>query len=136
MIIKEKYSLDGVVKKAGNKLIIDLGRMIGSQVALEKEEYERDLDIYQDYARTFKNEITLTIPEGYKVEDVSAFNVKIDNESGLFECTAVVEGDKLILKTSKIYKTNYLPADKWPLMTAFLDEAYNLTQKKLLLTKK
>ncbi len=117
-------------------MIVDLGWLIGSQVALDKEEYERDLDIYQDYERTFKNEIILSLPEGYQAEDLSSFNVKIENEGGLFDCSAVMEGDKIILKSTKSYKTNYLSADKWSLMTEFLDEAYDLTQKKLLLLKK
>ena len=126
---------DEFIQKAGPNLILEIGRFIGGQVALEKEEMEREKDVYFDYARSFYNEISFSIPEGYRVVGLEKLAYNIDNETGGFVSSAEVVGDKLYLKSRKFYKHHFVEAEKWPLMVEFLEAAYKFSQEKILLKK-
>lgn len=128
--IKEEF-----IQKAGPNLILDIGRFIGGQIGLEKDELEREQDVYLDYARNFDNEIILTIPEGYKVVGLEKLAYEVENETGGFVGKGEVIGTKLVIKTKKYYKANFAKATDWPLMVEFLEAAYKFSQAKILLKK-
>lgn len=136
LVVTENMTLkDGYIKKAGSNLIIELGKFIGSQVELEKKERERSVDVYLGFAKTFIYEINLEIPEGYTVKGVDALNTSIDNTTGNFITTAVMEENILRVKTTKTYKSNYLKSEQWKDMTPWLDAAFEFNQAKVLLQK-
>jgi len=135
LIVRDKFTLEGLIKKAGKNYILSAGILIGSQVALEDDEYDRTLDAFLTYPRSFVNKITIDLPEGYTISDLSSLNVEFENEAGKFLSTAQLAGNQLIFTTEKSYKVNFLPSDKWKLMTEFLDVAFDLSQKKVLLSK-
>lgn len=135
-IYEEQFELDNLVKKAGPNYIIEAGKLIGGQVELKEEEMERTYDIYMPYPRSFENFITINIPEGYTVEGVDKLNITTENETGGFQSTAKMEGNQLKIYSHKYYIHNFETANKWPLMTAFLESAYDFTQQKVLLKKK
>jgi len=133
---QESFMLkDEFIQKAGPNLILEIGRFIGGQVALEKDEMERKEDVFLDHARCFDNEINLKIPEGYRVVGADKLTYSVENESGGFVSKAEVEGDQLIIKTKKYYKHNFEEAKDWPLMVEFLEAAYKFSQEKILLKK-
>ncbi|UII24179.1 DUF3857 domain-containing protein [Fulvivirga ligni] len=125
----------GAVKKAGRNYLFDIGKFIDMQIKLTDEDRSRFYDIYMPYARSFEYTITFDIPEGYSVEGVEDLNVDVNNEAGGYYSKAEVKGNKLIIDTKKYYNHNFEKADQWGNMVAFLDEAYNFTQKKVLLKK-
>ncbi|MDW3645735.1 MAG: hypothetical protein R8P61_01565 [Bacteroidia bacterium] len=133
---KESFLIkEDLIQKAGPNLILEIGRFIGGQVALEKEEIDRTEDVYLDHARSFDNEIVLSIPEGYKVVGLDKLTYNIENESGGFVSSAKVEGGKLLINTKKFYKHTFEEAKDWPLMVEFLEAAYKFSQEKVLLKK-
>ncbi len=133
---KENYSLKKVVNKAGRNYLLDLGKMIGSQIKLDEEEMKkRQNDIWLAYARSIGNSISLEIPKGYIVEGYQDLNMNVENESGSFVSTAKVEGDKLVVTTKKIYKKNFDKKELWPNYVAFLEAGYNFSQAKVVLKK-
>ena len=133
---KENYSLKKMVNKAGRNYLLDLGKLIGSQIKLDENEMKgRQNDIWLAYARTISNNITLAIPKGYIVEGFQDLNMNIDNESGSFISTAKVEGDKLVVSTKKIYKKNFDKKEQWPNYVAFLEAGYKFSQSKVVLKK-
>ena len=87
------------------------------------------------YPRVFNYDIVLNIPEGYTVKGLDKLNKKVENETGAFISTAKLEGNKLIVSTSKQYKNNYFPREKWKDILAFLEEAIQFTNEKVLLKK-
>lgn len=136
LVVRERMTLkDGYIKKAGNNLIIEIGKFIGSQVELEKKERERSVDIYLGYAKTYVYEINLEIPAGYSVKGLDALNNSIDNVTGNFITTAIMEGNVLKVKTIKTYKSNYLKSEQWNDMSKWLDAAFEFNQAKVLLQK-
>lgn len=131
----EKYKLGDMVKKVGPNYTVNMGALIGSQVAIDKKEIKRDYNIWLNFARTADLTINFDIPAGYKADGVDALKANIDNNTGAFTVSTKVEGQKLVISIKKIYKSDYIVKEDWPKMLEFLDAAYNFTQKKVVLTK-
>ncbi len=125
-----------LIKKAGNNYILEIGKILTKQVEITKKEKDRKNNIYSPYPRSYENEIVFEIPTGYTVSGIEKLNKKVQNETGEFISTAKIEGNKLSIKTSKKYNKYYWPNADWKKMIAFLDEAYQFTQEKVLLKKK
>ncbi|MGK0389715.1 MAG: hypothetical protein ACI94Y_002460 [Maribacter sp.] len=132
---KETFTLDGIIKKAGKNHILNIGMFIGGQVALEEDEMKREYDVYMRYPRSFHNTISLEIPAGYTIEGLENLQKNIINNAGSFVSSAEVDGNKLIVKTAKIYHHNFEKKEDWQKMVAFLEAGYQFTQEKILLKK-
>tara|TARA_R110002012_G_scaffold206357_2_gene376166 strand:+ start:25512 stop:27677 length:2166 start_codon:yes stop_codon:yes gene_type:complete len=132
----ESFNISDVfIKKAGPNYIMEIGKLIGGQVDLSDEERKRTENVYMNYPRSYNYNMTLNIPEGYSVSGLDKLNKNVDNKTGAFMSTAIVKGNQLLITTSKQYKNNYEDNTDWPLMMAFLDEAFQFTNEKILLKK-
>lgn len=123
MVYNVKYTLDGLVKRAGNNYILDAGKLIGTQVKLEDGTRDRTIDVYMSFPRGYEHEIKVAIPDGYKVENIKNLNYNIDNECGQFISSASVEGASLVIKVKKVYKNNYEPTNNWSKLVQMIDAA-------------
>ena len=130
-----KAKADDLLKKAGSNYILEIGKLIGGQIDLTDKERQRKENIHMEYPRCYNYQIRFTIPAGYSVSGLEKLNKSVDNSTGAFISKATIEGDKLVINTSKQYKNNYEPNSNWPLMIAFLDEANQFTNEKILLKK-
>ncbi|MFK7907858.1 MAG: DUF3857 domain-containing protein [Chitinophagales bacterium] len=128
---KESFTLSDLLQKAGGNYILEIGKFIDGQVEITEDMLERHYDIYMPYARSFLNEIELTIPEGYTVGGLESLNQNVENETGAFISTAKIEGNKLLIKAHKTYKNNYEPKENWSKMIDFLEAAYQFSQQKV-----
>lgn len=136
LVYEEDFAIkNNLIKKAGDNYLVEIGKLITAQIEIDKKEKERKNNVYEIYPRSFENEITLDIPAGYTVAGLDKFNKKVENETGGFVSTAVVNGNKLIIKTTKYYKNYYEPNSNWNKMIQFLDASYQFTQEKILLKK-
>lgn len=134
---KEKFALKKLISKAGRNYLLEAGKLIGGQIKLEPSELtERKADIWLSYARTIQNNITVELPAGYTADGIQDLNMNIDNESGAFISTAKLEGEKLLISTTKLYKKNFDKKEAWPNYVAFLEAAYKFSQAKVVLKKK
>ena len=134
---KEKFALKKLVSKAGRNYLFEAGKLIGGQIKLEPAELaERKTDIWLPYARTIQNNIAIEVPAGYTADGFQELNMNVDNESGAFISTAKLEGDRLLISTSKLYKKNFDKKEAWPNYIAFLEAAYKFSQSKIVLKKK
>ncbi|GAA3951123.1 hypothetical protein GCM10022209_55410 [Chitinophaga oryziterrae] len=133
--MKEQFSMDGLVKKAGNNYIVDFGKLITGQIELTTEQRTRSYDINMSYARTVAYQVTVNIPEGYKVEGIENLNKSVINDAGSFVSTTKLEGNTLVVTVRKCYNHAYEPAASWPQMIAFLDAGADFNKQKVLLKK-
>jgi hypothetical protein len=124
-----------LIKKAGPNYILQIGKMIGGQIALEEKEKIRENSIFMSYPRSFSDAITLKIPEGYSVEGIESLNFDVVNETGGFTSKTTLEGNLLKITTMKFYANNFEPKENWSKMISFLDVAYQFSQGKILLKK-
>lgn len=126
----------GLVEQAGGMLILNAGMLIGTQKALQEDEYERTKAVNLNHPRTLTNEISIEIPWGYEAKNLDAFNYDVVTEVGEFKSSATIESGKVVIKTEKAYTSCEFEAEKWSEMTKFLDAAWDFTQQKLVFAKK
>lgn len=126
---------NSLIKKAGENYILEIGKMLSSQIEIDKKEKDRKNNIYLPFPRSFENEIIFEIPSGYSVSGIEKLNKKIENETGQFISNATLSGNKLTIKTKKQYTNYFEPNKNWSKMIEFLDGAYQFTQEKILLKK-
>lgn len=131
----EQYTTKDLIQKAGNRFLISLGNLIGQQAEIGTWEYKRENNVYLNHARSTEHAIRLAIPEGYSVEGFESLNMDFSNETGSFVSTAQLDNGFLVVSASKVYNHHFMEAANWPKMTAFLDAAFNFTQKKVILKK-
>lgn len=134
-VYSSEFSIPGIVKKAGNNFIVEIGKFLGAPLKIDDAQRKRNLDVYAPFARSIYYQISLEIPAGYTAEGVAALNKKIENESGVFTVNATSDGKTVNIKVSKIYKNAFEPHTNWNNMLAFIDAAVDWTNSKLLLKK-
>lgn len=130
-----KYSIEGLVKKAGNNYILDAGKLLGSQLEIEGYERQRTVDVYMPFARTIEREIRINIPSGYKIEGIEALNQNISNNSMSYMSSAHTEGNVLTLKSTKVYKNNFEKAANWAQILEVTDVSNDVYGKSIMLKK-
>lgn len=134
-----KYSFDAsfkdVTKRVGKNYLVNIGKLMEELTPVKSDERARQHNIYMPYARQFKNRVEIQIPQGFKVQDIDKLNRTIENTTGGFLVTAKLEAEKLIVETTRYYKSNYEPVENWPKLLAILDAAYDFTQQQVLLQK-
>ncbi|HEU0137363.1 MAG TPA: hypothetical protein VFQ50_08735 [Flavobacterium sp.] len=136
LVYDETFSLDdSFVKKVGNNLVVEIGKVLTGQIEIGKNERERKTGIYMSFPRTLENDIVFEIPAGYTVSGIEKFNKNITNSTGGFVSTVTQAGNKLTFKTKKYYTNYYEPNSNWLQMIDFLEAAYQFTQEKILLKK-
>lgn len=131
----DEFTAENLAKKAGPNIILELGHLIEQQTTIKEEQKKRTVDVYMDYPRSYDHEFVFTIPDGYTVEGLENFNMKVENGTGGFVSSAVVDGRKLLIKAKKYYSKNFYPASDWDGITAFLNASLNFYNGKILLKK-
>jgi len=124
-----------LLKKAGNNYLFEVGKLIGGQVSVTQDEIDRKQAIHRPYPKSYENNISIQIPEGYKVVGLDKLSKSIKNETGGFESSATVEGNLLKIKTLKFYSNYDEPNSNWNKLRAFLDVSYQFTQEKIMFRK-
>ncbi|MDR2627892.1 MAG: DUF3857 domain-containing protein [Dysgonamonadaceae bacterium] len=117
------YALDGLVKKAGKNLLLDAGKLIGSQWMPDTDDRARTLNAYLPTPRMYVCEIEIQIPESYKVQGLEKLNKSIENEYASFRASASREGSVLKIRTEKSYLRSFVPVAAWKQLLEVMDKA-------------
>lgn len=139
LVYELSYKMDNLVKRAGNNVILSLGKLFCDQLELLPSDRERDVDAYFGTPREYVTRISVGIPSGYTVNEgsLSGLNRLILNESGAFSAnTILVSPDKLQVDIIKRYNKGVLPVSEWPEMLSVLDMASEWNNVSILLEKK
>jgi len=131
----DEFTIEKLVKNSDANYIIDFGKIIGRQNIIKDEDRVRTVDIYINYPKSYDDEYTFTIPDGYSVEGLENFNKSSINETGGFISSAEIKDGKLIVKTREYFNANYYPVNKWEDLLKFLDTYMEFYNTKLLLRK-
>lgn len=128
-----EYTIDGLVKKAGDNLILDAGKLIGTQWVPTEKERIRNWDAYLSAPICIENEIMIQIPLHYTIEGIESLNRNIDNKYGKFSSSATIEGNKLKIITAKIYKQNFVPKNDWNILLNMIDVTNDFYSQSVIL---
>lgn len=135
-VFHSSFLLDGLVKKAGNNYIVEVGKIPGAPFDLKPEQRNRKLDVHMPYARGIEYHITLNIPQGYKAEGIDALNKSVSNETGFFSAEARDLGNNQVsLVIKRHFLTSFEKNENWSKILAFIDAANEWHNAKLLLKK-
>ncbi|MBP7556197.1 MAG: DUF3857 domain-containing protein [Chitinophagaceae bacterium] len=134
-VFSETFALDGLVKKAGNNIIFEIGKIQGQPLAIKDNQRKRAQDVYMPYARSIGYDLRIQIPEGYSVEGLDALKKSVENETGYFKTEARVDGQVITVTVKKGYFHNFEPASNWDKMLAFMDASNEWESAKLLFKK-
>jgi hypothetical protein len=132
----DEFTIENIAKKAGPNIILELGRLIEKQTQIKEEQKVRTRTVNMDYPRSFTYEISLAIPNGYKVEGYDHFNKRSETELGGFVSSAKLEGNNLVIKTKKYYNRYQYTPEEWPRIVTYLNLSVDFYNEKLLLKKK
>ena len=135
-VYSSSFNLGGLVKKAGNNIIIEIGKIQGQPLSIKEGQRKRDIDAYMPFARSIEYTVELEIPAGYAAEGVTAINKKVENDAGFFIVEANSTDKVVIIKIKKHYLHNFEPAKNWDKVLAFTDAANDWVNTKLLFKKK
>ena len=135
-VYSSSFNLGGMVKKAGNNFIVEIGKIQGQPLKIKEEQRKRDLDVYMPFARSIEYNIELQIPDGYTAEGIAALNKNVKNETGFFTAEASATDKLVTIKIKKHYLHNFEPAQNWDKLIAFTDASNEWVNGKFLLKKK
>jgi hypothetical protein len=130
-----EFTLDGLVQRAGNNFLVNVGKTFSSPLVLTPSQRTRSVDVYMPFARTLDATVALAIPAGYTVQGLDKLNSKVENGSGSFFTSAQVENNKLVIRYKRVYNHNYEETSRWPELLAILDASTNFSTQRVLLKK-
>jgi hypothetical protein len=131
----QNFEVNDFISKAGKNIMLEVGKLIGSQIVTDKKDSSRVYDIYISYPKTIEYNIRVEIPTGYKVKGSEKLKYNIKNETGEFSSTAIIDNNELIINVKKYYSSDYFNKDKWSLMTNYLKAAQDFFNQKIVFTK-
>lgn len=129
------YAVDGLVKNAGNNLILEIGRLIGPQWEPSEPDEKRTIEAFLPTAMRLDYNIEIEIPEGYEVEGLDALSSAYSNDCGGFHSAYKLEGNKLLVSVNKLYEKPYVPAGKWNEMLLIAKKTNDFQTKTIILKK-
>ncbi|HET8839626.1 MAG TPA: hypothetical protein VFM82_11600 [Flavobacteriaceae bacterium] len=136
LVVADSFNIENeFIRKAGPNYLFELGKLIGGQVKIEKDEEERVANIDLDFAKTLIYNVEISVPEGFEVVGVEKLNRTITNETGSFEVVAKVENGILKYTATKIYAKPHYEAAEWGNMLVWLKAAHDFSQEKVMFKK-
>ncbi|HEY9550724.1 MAG TPA: hypothetical protein VIQ97_00410 [Prevotella sp.] len=132
-----KYKMEGLVKKAGQNLILSTGKLLGDMLKVEGEARQRNADVDMISPRQTVWNIEIALPTGYNVsaEALKQLNQNVNNECASFVAKASTEAGKLLIHVVKTYNHGHEPAANWAKLLNVIDASNNYTTLQTVLKK-
>ena len=135
MAYSTEFTVDGLMQRAGNNFILNIGKVVNSPLKLTPSQRTRNVDIYMPYARTLDCTVNFLIPAGYTVQGVDKLNKTLNNDCGSVITSAKVQGSQLVLHFQRVYKHDREAAGNWSQLLAIIDASTDFADQKVLLKK-
>lgn len=129
-----------LIEKAGKKLLVKIGDVIGPQEQLYQEK-TRQLPISMDYPHTLDRLIRFEIPPGYFVKNPDDLSMNVmeennDNASMGFVSKYSITDNKLVVSIHEYYKYAEYPIQKFTIFQKVINAAADFNKIVLVLEKK
>jgi len=116
MISISKFDASNFVESAGNKFLFKIGELIGPQMELYHDD-SRKMPVENDFNRSYYREISFTLPEGYRVENLDDIIIdkKIVEEDGTISAQFVsnytIENNVVTVISEEFYDRIQYPVE-------------------------
>ena len=134
--IDEVFTLNDLVKKAGNGYMVRIGALFGTYNKVDDDFRKRSNPGSMDLVSTKTASITFEIPEGYKVSSLETANKSFSDGFVTMESSLTIEGNTVVLKVTRDIKKLDFTLEEYPSMVKYYDLMYELTQTQIVLKKK
>ncbi|OJX37550.1 MAG: hypothetical protein BGO87_00890 [Flavobacteriia bacterium 40-80] len=135
---KGHFKSKKMLEKAGDKLLLKAGLLIGPQSELYDRD-ERVLPVETPHARVYERTIEITIPENYEMKNTSELDISVlpfgqDGSIG-FVSSYVLEGAVLKVTVKEWYDSVYFEAKDYKSYESVINAAANFNKITLILQK-
>jgi hypothetical protein len=133
--LTEEFTLNDLIKKAGNGYIFRVGALVGDYEKFENDDRKRNYPGSLDLISTKTFNITFIIPDGYKV--VVNDNSKKTYSDNLIsvQSNITVSEDKVIFTITRDLKKRDFSITEYQSIVKLYDLMYDLTQTQIVLKK-
>jgi hypothetical protein len=111
------------------------GKLLGVYQDIANKDHKRTLNVYLPSARTVNFQISIHIPDGYRIKDASFLNISVSNETGSCRSIATVTDKTLEWWVSEMFTSNFEPVAAWPKLAEILNAMYILSGKEIAFEK-
>lgn len=130
---------NSLIQSAGNDYLVKIGETIGRQSELYQEN-KRELPINIDVLHNYYRHITVTIPEGYYIDNLNDLNMHVEMKSDertgcIFTSTATVSNNILTIVSKEYYNDQYYPLSRYEDFRKVINAAADFNKKTILLRK-
>ncbi|MEQ8926958.1 MAG: DUF3857 domain-containing protein [Fulvivirga sp.] len=139
LVIDSEFESPSFIELAGDIILLKVGEMIGPQTEMYQEN-ERMTEVENDFNREYQRNITITLPEGYKVENLDDLNfdekVIEDGETIFyFKSGYELKGQKLKIYVNEAYEEIYYPKEKFEAFRTVINAAADWNKIVLVMSK-
>lgn len=129
-----------LVEKAGNKILVKIGDIIGPQVEMYQDK-PRQFPMEIPYPHVLERFINFTIPDGYQVKNLEELNINhiypdADSQTMGFVSTYTLEGNLLRIHIVEDYRLVAYPVSLYEDFRKIINAAADFNKIVLLLEKK
>lgn len=125
-----------LIEKAGEKVLLKVGELIGPQVPLYQEKV-RKLPVENDHNRAYVRTLKIELPKGYKAQNLDDLKfdiVGLDNTIG-FTSTYELKGQTLIININEYYNQISYPLSDFEEYKKVINAAADFNKVVLVLVK-
>ncbi len=139
-IFEGDAEVNSLLENAGNKILLKIGQIIGSQVEMYQDT-ARKYGVENAYNHSYKRIINLTIPVGYEISNINDLNMGVSYKEGgknLMEFTSkyILKGNKLTIICDEFYNIIRLPVEKYDAFRTVINAAADFNKITLILKNK
>lgn len=134
-VLNEKINLKctQLLTKGGDKLFLTLNLLNRQETSITPLETRKTF-FRVKYGFNDEDEITYTIPKGYKIEFVPK-DIVIESEFGRYTAKAVIKDNTLVYTRTKTMVNKQYPPEKYNDFVAFYKKIYQADKQKSILAK-
>ena len=139
-IINAKINSAGLLEKAGGKIILKIGEMIGEQVQMYDEK-ARQNPVELEFPHSLIRNIEFTIPDGYTIKNLKDLNLNQSYKENEMVTMGFVsgytqEGNKIKVTVHEDYRNIYYPLEQYDVFKKVINAAADFNKVVLVLEKK
>jgi hypothetical protein len=140
LIVNSKLSSHHFIEKAGDKILVKFGDLIGPQSEMYQEK-KRVLPIENDYNREYHRVITFIIPDGYQIKNLDQLNFSVQpfkdkKDAASFVSSYTLVGNKLTVTCDEFYRQIHFSLAEAENYRSVVNAAANFNKIVLVLEKK
>jgi len=140
LTIKYNYDSEEILEEINDKLILNVGSLIGTQSELYQEE-KRVNPIELQNPNRYTYIINVEIPDGYEPKNLENLNIKssfdVDGELGAhFISNYKLEEDKVTISISEKYPITNMSIEYYDQFKDVINSAFDFSKQKILFVQK